>query len=78
MFCENRIAKILDTVKEIRNLAASEKPKFFASSISFPLSEHHLEKLYKIDAVKGYDLSDVNCIELALRKVTRKNKIDML
>ena len=47
---------ILDTMKETRNLAAVDKHKLFAFLISFPLSKPQLQKLYKIDLEKGYDL----------------------
>ena len=55
-----------------RNLAAVDKHKFFTFLISSPLSEPQLQKLYKIDFEKGYDLNETKCIELAFAKVTRK------
>ena len=65
-------------MKETRNLAAVDKHKLFAFLISFPLSKPQLQKLYKIDLEKGYDLKDTRCIELALATLTRGQKINLI
>ena len=65
-------------MKETRNLAAVDKHKLFAFLISFPLSKPQLQKLYKIDLEKGYDLKDTRCIELAFATLTRGQKINLI
>ena len=66
------MATILDTMKAPSNLAAIDKQKLFAFLNSLSLSELQVQKLYKIDFEKGYDLSDTKCIELALAAMTRE------
>ena len=66
------MATILETMKETRNLVAVDNHKLYAFIISFPLQKPQLQKLYKIDVEKGYDLNDTKCIELALATMTRE------
>ena len=66
------MATILDTMKAKTNLSAIDKQKLFAFLNSLSLSELQVQKLYKIDFEKGYDLSDTKCIELALATMTRE------
>ena len=65
LFCPSHLAKLLNTMVKIKLLAVSKKEKFFDSLVSSILSEH-LVKLYKIDAEKGYDPSNIMCREIAV------------
>ena len=69
---------ILDTMKATKNLAADDEHKLSAFLFSFPLSKPQLQKLYKIDFEKGYDLNDTKCIDLALATMTREQKINLI
>ena len=71
-FCMIRMARILNTINEIKNLDAPDKHKLFDYLTSYNFKEHHCEKLYQIDTEIGYDLNDVKCIELALATMYRK------
>ena len=72
------MASILGMMVETQSLSAHDTDKLIAFLISFPLSSYQHEKLCKIDAERGYDLSDTKCIELALARMTRCEKIHML
>ena len=61
-------------MKSTRNLTTVDKNKLSAFLSSFPLSKPQLQKLYKIDFEKGYDLNNTKCIELALATMTRGQK----
>ena len=66
------MATILDSIKATSNLAAVDKHKLFAFLNSSPLSKPQLQKLYKIDVEKGYDLNDTKCIDFAFATMTRE------
>ena len=65
-------------MKETRNLVAVDKHKLYAFLISSPLQKPQLQKLYKIDVEKGYDLTDTKCIDLAFATMTREQKIYLI